>query len=117
MVGCEEPELADEGEPTAITPGAAGIRHEAVAQHLDRHLGLDHLDRLVGEVGGGIGDALDAVAIGPRAPGADQHFVEHVLPALLAAACRHQVWPTFRAGDGAFRHHLRQCRMIASKTR
>ena len=79
-----------------------------IFENFYRHLGLDHFDGLVGKVGGRIRNPLDAVAIGPGAPGADQHLVKHILPPLPAAARRHEKRAALGSGNGPLRHHLGQ---------
>src|SRR6478735_4379327 len=103
-----EPELAYESHATAIATRAARIRDEPIAHDLHGHFGLDHFDRLVGDVGGRIGDALDSVAICTGAPRADEHFVEDELTALESAAGGHQERSSLRAADGTFGNDLRE---------
>src|SRR6185295_18590501 len=64
------------------------------------------LDRLVRQVGGGVGDALDAVLRGPRAPGAYHDLGQHEGLLALTAADREQGRATLAGGDHALRHCL-----------
>src|SRR5215472_2531920 len=63
--------LAEEPEPAAPATGAAGIRDQAVAQHRDMPLALDHLDGDVGVVVHAQGIGVGAVLARMRAAAAD----------------------------------------------
>src|SRR6185369_5881054 len=64
---------APDADAAAIAAGAAAVGHEGI--FLDAHgmLGLHDLDRHVGEVLRGVGHRLQAILVGPAAPGAADH--------------------------------------------
>ena len=103
-----ETELAHESEAAAVFARAARVLHHAVAQHFERQLGLDQLDRLVGKVGRRVGYALDAILGGAGAPGADHHFGEHEGAALVIAADREERRAALARRDHALRYDLRE---------
>ncbi len=86
--------------------GAARILDEAVAHDLERGLGFDDLDRLVGEVGRGVGYSFDAVERGARAPGADHDLGQDERLAVMGAADRQERRPAFAPGDHPRRRRL-----------
>ena len=93
-IGRAHPVLPPVGRRAAEAARPAGILDHAVAFDLERMQGLDHLDRLVGQVAAGVGDAEGAVAVRHGAPASGQGLGADELPAAVHAADR-------REGDAA----------------
>ena len=85
-----------------MPPGAAGVRHEAVAFEPERLVGLEELGRLVAEVRERVRHAFEPVTGRARAPAADEDLGRAPRPALLVVAAeRDQRRPTLAGGDHA----------------
>src|SRR6266567_5483584 len=82
----QEAVLANDGEPAAMLPRPARVRHVAVALDTERIFGFDHLDRVVGEVDHARAAGIHAVPGGPPAPGAEEKLEEHEGPPLAIVA-------------------------------
>ena len=92
LVG-QQLERALVGEPAAEAARPARVGDERVAVHPQRQVALDELDRLVREVRERVRDALEAVALRPRSPAADEHLRQDERLAVLVAADRDQRRP------------------------
>ncbi len=105
-VGGEDAELHRGGEPAAPAPGPAGIRLEAIAQELHRHLGLVDLDRGVLEIRTVGARAIGAVAMRHGAAAPDHGIERRDHGAVGAVVGRHDVDDRVRSGRRR-RHSVR----------
>ena len=80
----EETILAHQRQPAPVAPCAAGIRNEAILDHLHRILGLEHFNRRVRLQPGHVRRAIDPIGFGACAPCAGDRL--HIEKALIAAS-------------------------------
>ena len=85
------------------------VGDELVGGDLQRLLGLGHLDRLRGHVGVDVGVAVEAVGIGPPAPGAAGEIdIDEGPPLAVPAADRDAGVAAVGSGEDLVGQHLRQ---------
>src|SRR6266850_384869 len=103
----QEAILADDGQAAAMLPRPARVWHIAIALDAERILGLDHLDRVVGEVDHARAAGVHAVLGGPPAPGAEEKLEEDERSplAIVAAEADARVAPHL-AGEHTIRRDL-----------